>query len=275
MSTERVTLNSDQRAAILPGLEFMGNELRSGRRFPRSPDATPGSSTHFTLKVHRDRQFHPSMAEVMLTARNKLLQFHEQGKVRLNPWEIAALAFALRLLAKANPAALVPKLVLKELSRKLETYRKRAKRSVIRQSGSLAYLTQQKLWTEFLHWMRFFLVPTKRYPQNVHRRIQKEQFLRMYHLVLGIIFERTEGVVDLQEVRRAVRMLLRRFRRNRRGPTVLSIIENPEANHDYIFYELLLGRFDLGPIKRKYMRLCDRMSENHERFESAKVISPD
>jgi hypothetical protein len=147
MPTSRLTLNEDEDAAILPGLEAIVNAIAGARlgHFPRLDPRVQFTGTNGSI-VYSQAKASEVMASCVLTARNKLKWVNASRKSRLSSFELAALAFALRMVEREE---LAPKEVLAKvhaLAGKLEKYRKRAKRATIKQIGGDAYKEQAECW---------------------------------------------------------------------------------------------------------------------------------
>lgn len=107
--------------------------------------------------VYAQAESDETMAGYILTARNKLKWLNPSHQVRLNSFELAADAFALRLVQREELALEDVLAKIPGLAAKLENYRKRAKRAAIKDIGPVAYKEQAKRWGRFLQWMRCIL----------------------------------------------------------------------------------------------------------------------
>jgi site-specific recombinase XerD len=88
-------------------------------------------------------------------------------KVRLDLFELATAALALRVSGKLARHRVEPLAAgeTKSLANKLENYRKRAKRQLIRKFGEAAFATLGKAWRKYVEWVRYhltqFTLPTR------------------------------------------------------------------------------------------------------------------
>src|SRR6516225_930324 len=95
--TSRLTLNSSEVSAILPGLETMLNGIATLRM---GGQVDPFEFCRVNIHVDPNIRFDKEMSDHLLACRNKLKWLNPSRKVRLNSFEIAAAALALRVVRK-------------------------------------------------------------------------------------------------------------------------------------------------------------------------------
>lgn len=224
-----------RRSALLPiqwGLGFLAQQLkiciargrpRSGDFYRIYPDGRPKHATYNDELAHRlialEETFSPDCAG-SLTPR-----------FRLDAIDLTLLLFAVRLSGK--PCCSWPKTTIyprvKTRSRSLlpvlERHRRRALRIWKKVSGSTAYPQFRRDWRSFNRWMRAYLIsdPSSRVWSN-RQRFQKQIVNDLQELANSIL--RAEGLkVSQQELRKLVRVFLRRVRREREATTIGAVLE--------------------------------------------------
>jgi hypothetical protein len=165
MKTSRLQLNEAEDAAILPGLEAIVNAIAGARlgHVPRLDPRVQFTGINGSI-VYSQARASEVMASCVLTARNKLKWKNASRKIRLSSFELAALAFALRMVRKEKLAPVEVLAKVPGLANKLEKYRKRAMRAAIKQIGVDAYGEQAEIWRKFLQYVHSILCyrPTQR-----------------------------------------------------------------------------------------------------------------
>jgi len=161
----------------------------------------------------------------MLTARNELKWIKTSRKVRLNSFQLAGAAFALRIVQREK---LVPGEVLAKVSAladKLEKYRKRAKRAAIKEIGGDAYGEQAECWRRFLQYMRCILCfrPTfwKSGAMRLFHRDRREKLLALAKEVAPTL--------DPSHLRHLVNLAKREVLRGRHPETLGLLVEDGYA----------------------------------------------
>jgi hypothetical protein len=268
MKTSRLEFNEAEGAAILPGLESIVNILVMARQgyFPRI-DPRVQFLTVNGPSVYAQAEFSETMDAHMLSARNKLKWINPSRKVRLNCFELAALAFAYRMVIKEE---LAPEDVLAKvpgLADKLERYRKRAKRAAIKQIGGDAYGEQAECWRKFLQYIHSILCfrPTlwKSSASRVFHIDQREKVL-----ALAVAVAPTADPVQLgQMADLAKRELLRG-----RHPETLGMVVSDDACGGKFMARFLLNRIDPYLLAPEFQSLDIRQSARGELLKKALVI---
>jgi hypothetical protein len=189
--TTRVTFSPAEVAAIVPALEMAINkiaELATRPQYAGNDELIYGARS-----TYADRSFDPEMYQHLLSCRNKLKQFRAKRETRLNAFEIAAAALAMRVVRKRKLAAedvLNCDEVL-NLENKLELHRKRAKRAFIASRGETSYHELAAKWHSFAAWLRYEILVQKRrkaLPRGVVL-LHKEQRETMRRLALDVVVE--------------------------------------------------------------------------------------
>jgi hypothetical protein len=268
MTTSRMTINEAEVAAILPGLEAVVNVIASARlgHFPRVDPRVQFSVSNGS-SVYSQAESDETMAGHMLTARNKLKWLNPSRKIRLNSFELAAAAFALRLVQRE---ALVPEDMLAKvptLGNKLEKYRRRAKRAAIKEIGNDTYGEQAKCWRRFLQWMRcihcFRPAPWRSSGPRLLHRDQREKLLALaIEVVPTAAPAHLRHLVDL-----AKREVLRD-----RHPTTLGLLMSDDTRAREFLAQFIVERDGPDILAPEFQSLDVRQSARGEQLKLALII---
>jgi hypothetical protein len=271
MKTSRLTLNKAEVAAVLPGLEAIVNAIGNARmgHFPRLDPRVQFPSVNRST-VYSQAESDETMAGQMLTARNKLKEISGSRKVRLNCFELAAIAFALRL---AQREELAPEDVLAKvpgLADKLENYRKRAKRAAIKDIGTVAYKEQAERWGRFLQWMRCILCyrPT----------LWKSSALPVFHRDRReMLFARATEVAPAADPALLLHLadLAKREILRDRHPVTLGMLVSDDGRGRDFMASFLLSRIDPELLTPEFQPLCILQSAREEQLKKALVFDAD
>ncbi len=272
MKTSRLEFNEAEGTAIISGLESIVNILVMARQgyFPRI-DPRVQFLTVNGPGVYARAEFSEAMAAHMLSAWNKLKWINPSRKVRLNCFELAALAFAYRMAIKEE---LAPEDVLAKvpgLADKLERYRKRAKRAAIKQIGRDAYGEQAECWRRFLQYVHSILCfrPTLRKSSAllVFHRDRREKLLALAAEVAP--------TADPVQLRHLVDLAKSEVLRDRHLETLGLLVENDTRGREFMA-RFLLKRIDPELLAPEFQTLDIRQSAREERLRSVMVLdAPD
>jgi hypothetical protein len=157
---QRLTNTPSEYRLLSPGLDVLANGLASAKlgAFPRRH---PYHRIDFVASgIYRDQAYDDEMANRIIDVRGKLWDLSQSRKIRLDVFELAAAAFALRIRESPKALGSIPSSPddLKRLKKKVETYRKRAKRATVANSGKARYQTGAERWKQFVAWSRYNLL---------------------------------------------------------------------------------------------------------------------
>jgi hypothetical protein len=268
MKTSCLTINEAQVAAILPGLEAMMNAIGDARlgHFPRLDPRVQFSGSNGS-SVYSQAESDETMAGHILTARNKLKWLNPSHKVRLNSFELAAAAFALRLVKRE---ALAPEDVLAKvpgLADKLEKYRRRAKRAAIKEIGLVAYKEQAERWNRFLQWMHCILCyrPTL-WKSSALRLIHRDRREKLLELATEVA-----PTANPAQLRHVVGLAKRELLRGRH-PETLGLVVSDDARGREFMARFIGKRMDPEILAPEFQSLDVRQAACGERLKKALVI---
>jgi hypothetical protein len=267
MITSRLAINKAEAAAILPGLEAAVNAI-VGALHGCVPRIDPRIQFPCSaVRLYANAQPSETMAGHLMSARNKLKAISGSRKVRLNSFELAACAFALRLVQKE---ALVSEDVLAKVSAladKLEKYRKRAKRAAVKAIGRNAYKEQAESWRRHLQFTHCILcyrpVRSRLKSPRLGHRDQREQLLR--------IAKEVAPTADPARLLELVDLARREVRRGRHG-TKLRTLLSDEARAKQFMAQFILKRDGPDVLAPEFQPLDVRQSACGERMKIAMVI---
>jgi len=273
---ERVSLSARQVSVILPGLEAVLNGI-AGARLDHYPHRNPADRVDPELsKVHESRAFDEAMAARILSMRNKLKSLGRSRKLRLDAFDLAATAFAVRFGQREQLMEAPAEDVAKLLAR-LEKFRKRTKRAAISEVGKLAYDEEAIRWRRFASWLRynlcyFHLPRPKTYGL---KRTYQMHFEQVLALTGEALTSNGYAVLPPDQLRRIAKLAMAELRRGRHpGLTVLEILRNREKGLEFLF-RFIQKRIDLfyhEVVDRQLLPLCHRMSIVGEMIERCKII---
>ncbi|WP_263381249.1 hypothetical protein [Granulicella arctica] len=158
LPTSRITITKPEHELLKSGFALMLNGLQNAKAgvFPyrHAFDRIDLAAS----ALYANQVCDADMAACTLRVGTELWAFTEpRRKVRLHVFELSIVAVALRVSAKIARQAgkPLPTVAYDALSRKLETYRKRAQRRAVTETGESGYATLKQNWTNHLAWMRY------------------------------------------------------------------------------------------------------------------------
>ena len=244
----RIRLSQSDLNKIRPGLECLVNRLASAHA-GHYPNRNPWDRVDpQTSDIYRDRAFSGPHAAMILRLRNLLHDFTSGARIRLDVFELAAISFAARI-SHMDSELNAGSTLYERLTKKIETYRKRAKRAVIGRAGHAHYEERAAEWQKFVRWMRYNLLSrnTRRPGFGALRLIWKEQYERLFLIAGTAIAERQHVVKSQEGLQRVVRLALPELRRRRHPLTIRELCANEEEGKTFLF-EFALAREAIRPI---------------------------
>jgi hypothetical protein len=210
------------------------------------------------------------MAEYILTARNKLKSITASRKVRLNSFQLAACAYAFRMVRKEKLAPMKILAKVPGLAGKLERYRKRAKREAIKQIGGNAYGEQTARWRKFLKYVHCILC---------YRPAQwKTSALRLIHRdQREMMLARATEVAPTAEPAQLLRFvdLAKREIQRYRHPVTLGMLASNETLGREFMAGFLLKHIDPYRLAPEFQSLDILQSTRGEQLKKALVLDQD
>ncbi len=216
-----IRLADRDRQLILVGL----NWIVANFRLRNQGHHAPSSLERVWASRFEPGVFHQSSMDSILALRTALSSLGVGGRLRLETsFEIAACALAVRIALKrqrhGHVRLEIPGIdtASKRLLGRLETVRKRAKRTEVTREGLGNYQRKAREWKEFVRWLRVHIPNCncrRRQPtRGNHRRAMVDQLVTWTR-------EELKGskaqIPDDRELRRLVRLQLRYIRRGRTG----------------------------------------------------------
>lgn len=160
MKTSDIIFSRHEVAVILPALEDLLNGIVEACRRDRYPRRDATLVPYRGQEVYRERRYDEEMAGHVLSCRNKLKFKGKSRMVRLNSFELAVAALALRVVRREKLVSedMIKSIAVADLEHELELHRKRAKRAAIKQNGLTPYKEEADRWGHFVEWMRYNLL---------------------------------------------------------------------------------------------------------------------
>jgi hypothetical protein len=265
VSSERLNLIRTEAQDVRTGLNRIVNgvaEIRVNNR--RSPDMIyHGRKLPYVWRTWSDEMF-----AIVLSVRNRLtpLSGGSSAKLRLNHFELAACAFALRIVRDRTSKQARHT----DLERRIELLRKRAKRAMISLRGREEYDRAAHQWQGFTAWVRFNILPLRMPRVALARAVYKEQRDGMFSLAKETMLERCGTQLPEQQLKRLVKLAIREIRRKRhKGLRVRTLLSDPESAKNFLF-AFIRKRAEVD-VKYPYMSWVEQASDRAERFRKSLV----
>jgi hypothetical protein len=239
LPTERLTITSTEYRLLEPGLEVLVNGLATAK-LGGFPHRHPYHDIDFIASaIYRNQAYSAEMAAKIINVRGKVWGLTQSRKIRLDPFELAIAAFALRLWKSHKPAGDSETLSeeIKLLETKIETYRKRAKRAATAKAGKASYQISAECWQSFLAWCRYHLLYFKLPNRGQARRatLWREQRLQITELINKVLAERFFEVPSEAAMARVVTLITGSLRRCRHSVGLREFLRSPQEHTDFLF----------------------------------------
>jgi hypothetical protein len=248
---QRITIALAEYLLLKPGLDVLANGL-AGAKLESFPHRHPFDRIDFVASdVYRNKAYDDQMAARVVSVRNKLWDLSQSRKICLDPFELAAAAFALRLWKAHEPSSTTEAVPagVKLLEAKIERYRRRAKSAAVKLVGKSVYEGSAQRWRGFQAWSRYnllyFKLPNRGKPRQANFwREQREQ------LTVAIKAALEKGFFEIpsdEEIAKIVTLATRSLRRGRHPVTLRELLQAPQDHTDFLvgFVE---KRFELKPL---------------------------
>jgi hypothetical protein len=261
-----VFLNKDEVRLILPVLE----RVLAGVANERHRKQYVTVQLPLANPVYERRAFDEEIFSYVLSCRNKVKQIGSSRKLRLNPFEVSALALATRVSLKVksshNEVVSGARFALK-----LEKLRKRAKRAWIRRRGVSSFRDTSLRWKRFVEWLRFeILAPSKRRSSRLEslEMIQREQREFMRDIARTI----ASAEADIKQMLHLADLARREVKRNRHPFTMRELIADKQKAELFLA-DFVLKRLGHTVLKSAYQPLCVRMSAKGKEMQAALTVT--
>jgi hypothetical protein len=271
LPTQRLTITPAEYTLLRPGLERLANGLATAKlgNFPDRHALRLGADNG---GIYPRRRFDQDMADRIISVRRKLWEIASSRKVRLDMFELAAAAFALRILKPAadNP---IDTNSVRSLAQKLETYRKRAKRKTVGRFGYVETCIKSSRWRWFTGWCRVNIV-NPRVPfsqqQTRSKRHWAAQRSQLGDMVRRVVEANCYAALREPQMKRVVRLLKEELRRGRHPMRLRELLQNREGSGDTLLFDLVAKKVELVPGPGAKLPLCVTQSEIAERFKEGR-----
>ena len=268
----RITINRSEFALLEPGFNRLANGLSTAEH-GNFPDYHAGRLGMVNTKIYRDRAHDQEMHDQVISARRKLLTMPACRKVRLNEFEIRAAAFALRL---DNPRTnrRRDRDEVRALARKLEMFRKRAKRRTRTFLNPAEISQKAEAWRRFVDWCRFNIAHV-RLPQMEHTYRRSELWAdlrtRLRAMIAQAIEESRFAPLPAPQMSRVSRLIKEEVRRGRHPFTLRAFLAaNTPANRSKLF-EIVAKKVELIPLPGAKLNICIVQSEISEKIHAVRA----
>jgi hypothetical protein len=283
LPAQRLTITPAEYKLLKPGLDVLTNGL-AGAKAGHFPHRHPWHLIDWVASdVYRSQAYADEMAVRMIRVRRKLWDLIQSRKIRIDAFELSALALALRLLRvqKLSDVTQSISTEIRLLQFKIELYRKRAKRAAIVKIGRFEYQSAAERWRRFVAWLRYNSLYL-RLPERGEARsatLWREQRRQLTELINRTLAERFLETPSDVEMVRIVTLATRSLRRGRHLVSLRELLRAPQAHTDFLarFVEkrIELKRLPGAPVPawQAVSDRADRFKEYQER-NRGKVVEP-
>jgi hypothetical protein len=283
LPTQRLTITPTECLLLKPGLDVLANGLASAKLGAFPHRHRWHGIDYVASNVYRDQEFDAEMAARIIRVRGKLWDLTQSGKIRIDAFELSALALAVRL-SRAQKLVDGTESVSSEitlLQAKIEIYRRRAGRSAITKIGRVAYQSAAQRWRRFVAWLRYNTLYISLPKRGEARRatLWREQRLQLTELINRVLAERFLEAPSDGEMAKIVTLATRSLRRGRHPVGLRELLRAPQAHTDFLagFVEkrVELKRLPGAPVPawQAASDRADRFREYQER-NRGKVVEP-
>lgn len=204
------------------------------------------------------------MAQKVLVVRRELWNLTESKRIRVDEFEICALALALRLNRQPRFATESdrPGDATAKLAKKLERFRKRAKTACIKKFGRHERQQVANRWRAYVAWTRYYglTASLSAFGYSWRRKVwrkQREELTEVLEKVLDVNFYEPLPAADMRKI---VTLAASTFRRKRRAVVLRELLKTP-VEHTQILLEFITARAVLKKRADAPKSLCERQSE--------------
>jgi hypothetical protein len=266
---QRVQITPPEYQLLKPGLDVVVNGLADVRG-EHYPHRYPWHRVDgFVGSPYPHQAYDAAMAARVIGLRSKLWNLSKAKKIRLDPFELAAAAFALRLWKAHKPSGSTEAMAaaVKVLQSKIERYRRRARREAITKAGREAFQEGSVRWLRFTDWMHYnllhFRVPRRGFGQPA--KLWREQRQQLTELFRNVLAERLFECPNDTEMIRIVTLGTTSARRGRLGVTLWTLLKTPEPHSDLLF-SFINKRIELKLLPDAPLPLWKQVSDRGDRF---------
>jgi hypothetical protein len=194
------------------------------------------------LTIYPDRVFDAEMAQRIPLLWSKLRDTTATNKVRLDAFEISIAALALKISGSPNPRGEPDQGVeveyeRKKFARKLENYRRRARRASEKKIGERAYFWESIKWTKFCQWLRYNLLQFRQRStvKSIRRMIWLDRRTRLESMISESLVENCYAPLSGEDMIRVVRLAKESILRGRQSMTLRETLESGQKGRDMLF----------------------------------------
>jgi hypothetical protein len=238
LPTERLTVTLAEHRLLKPGLDVLANTLASAKE-GHFPHRHPWHRSDWAASdVYKNQEYDADMAARTIRVRGKLWDRTQSRKIYVDAFELSALALALRISRSQKLVDLTESSSREAdlIHRKIEIYRKRAKRSATARLGASEYQAIALRWRRFVDWTRYnclYLTLPKR-GNATRANLWKEQRLQLDQLFRKALTDRFYEVPSDKHMSRLVTLATTSLRRSRYSIGLRDILISPQAHTDFL-----------------------------------------
>ena len=235
----RLTINPSERSLIIPGLDIVVSGLAVAK-VGAFPHRHPYDRIDLVCSaLYEDREYDDEMAARLIALRSKLSNAMQSMKIRVDSFDLAAIAFVVKLWKAHKPSDATEEAStkVKPLQAKLERYRLRARRAAIKKIGKGTYLETAERWRRFAGWTKYNLLYFKlpSYGQSYWAKLWREERRQLTLAFATALTERFFEVPSDIEMVKLVTLSTRSLKRSRH-PVSFSreLLRAPQSHTDFL-----------------------------------------
>jgi hypothetical protein len=189
--------------------------------------------------IYQDQAYDADMVARVMSLRSKLWGLAQSRKIRLDPFELAAAAFATRIAGdpRSSQTEIAKSPEMKRLKSKLETYRRRGMRAAVDRVGKAAYQEVADRWLKFVHWFRYnllyFKMPSP--DRSFWAAMWREQLIQLSVIITKLLEKRFCENLDDQQMSITITLATTSLRRCRHSVGLRDLLRDPEPHEDFLF----------------------------------------
>lgn len=270
----RISITLREYGLLRNGLIILDDGLRNASMniFPYRQVADQIDPVNLT--IYPDRVFDAAMAQRIPILWTKLRDTTATKKVRLDVFEISIAALALKISRSPNPRDKPDQGVEVEcernkFARKLENYRRRARRAAEKKVGENAYFWEWIKWTKFCQWLRYNLLQFRQRStvKSIRRMIWLDRRTRLKSMISESLVEKCYAPLSGEDMIRVVRLAKESILRGRQSMTLLETLESGQKGRDMLF-GFVEQRLDLVALPGAKVPYWQQMVNRADKFRA-------
>lgn len=235
----RLTINHEEGLLLMPGLNTVANGHAGAKCFGAYPNRHPYDRIDLVASaVYEDRAYDDGMAGRFLALRNMVQDIPQSRKIRFDSVDLAVAGFVLRLWKAHKPSDATDETcaAVKQLQKKIERYRRRARCAAIKKSGKSSYRETAERWRRFAAWAKYnllyFKMPSNRPPCRA--KFWKEQRRQLTTAIATALTGRFFEVPSEIDMVKLVTLASRSLKKCRHAVGLTELLQAPNSHAEFL-----------------------------------------